>query len=168
MNGVVQASPPTRPLQCAGMRRTLLRLFLTLSALVLAVPALAQRGALEPSDPTLETGEHYDVHTFEGSAGSTLTVDLTSDEFDVFLIVLNPDDTVLTQVDDSDGHGLNVRTSVTLPTTGPYPVIVTSAYAGETGRYMLTLTGAGAPQVDAPAAQPAPVFSERSRTVSSR
>ncbi len=141
------------------MRRTLLRLFLTLSALVLAVPALAQRGALEPSDPTLETGEHYDVHTFEGSAGSTLTVDLTSDEFDVFLIVLNPDNSVLTQVDDSDGHGLNVRTSVTLPTTGAYPVIVTSAYAGETGRYVLTVTSDGAPDVDAPAAQQAPDFS---------
>lgn len=126
------------------MRRTFIHRLLTLGSLCVAVPAIAQQGALELTDAKLDTAEHFDVHTFDGTAGSVITIGLTSNEFDVYLIVLNPDDTILTEVDDSDGHGYDVQTSFTLPSTGRYPVIVTSAFPGETGTYILTMSSAAA------------------------
>lgn len=125
------------------MKRTLLRHLLTLGMFGFGVFTLAQQGALEPTDPQLDSGEHYDVHAFDGTADSTLTISLTSDAFDVYLFVLNPDNTPLIQIDDSEGHGLNVQTSVTLPSTGQYTVVVTSALPDETGAYTLSMQDAG-------------------------
>src|SRR5690606_4778809 len=67
-----------------------------------------------------------------------------STEFDPYLVVLGADGTSLLQVDDSPGQGLNVDVGLTLPADGTYLIVVTSAFAGETGAYALTLTGGGA------------------------
>jgi len=68
---------------------------------------------------------------------------LTSTSFDPYLIVIDANENVVMQVDDSPGLGLNVRVVVTLPASGQYTVLVTSARPGETGDYSLTLSAPG-------------------------
>ena len=99
--------------------------------------AFAQKGTLEPGDATLASGEFMDVLTIHAEAPGLLTVALSSEEFDVYLIVLDAAGTTLLEVDDSDGAGTDVRASVNLSAAGAYRIVVTSAFPGETGRYLL-------------------------------
>lgn len=105
--------------------------------------ALAQASRLEPGDLRFQSGELYDVHELQGLAGQTLQVRLVSDEFDPYLVVVAPDGTVLVQVDDAPGLGLNAAAELTLAASGTYLIVVTSAFPGESGGYTLTVTTAG-------------------------
>jgi len=130
------------------------RIGLFIGILVLLFPtALAQEGRLEPGDPQLDSGEYFDIHFYDGLAGTTLSIRLSSEEFDPYLIVLGPDDAEILQVDDSPGYGLNVNVDLPLTATGSYTVAVTSAMPGETGSYVLELSSLTDP---APAPAPAP------------
>ncbi|NLE80206.1 MAG: carboxypeptidase regulatory-like domain-containing protein, partial [Rhodococcus sp.] len=72
-----------------------------------------------------------------------VTIDLSSTEFDPYLIVIDANEAVIAQEDDSPGAGLNVRLTVTLPSSGQFTAIVTSALPGETGGYSLSLSAPG-------------------------
>lgn len=113
--------------------------------LVTTLAGVASAGAshLGPGDAQLASGEYFDRVTFEGVGGDQVVIELTSSEFDPYLILLGPDDRPVIEVDDSPGAGLGVNVTVQLPTAGQYTIIVTSAYAGETGRYALTIAAAG-------------------------
>lgn len=115
------------------------RAFLPILLALLAGAALSQAGRLEPGDEQLESGEYFDIYFHDGTAGSTLTVAIRSDDFDPYLIVLDPDGNELLQEDDSPGQGLNVRASIALPSTGSYVIAVTSAFPAETGDYLLSI-----------------------------
>lgn len=105
---------------------------------------LAERGTLGAVDFTLDSGEYVDVYTVRLAAGVPVWFELSSAEFDVYLVVLGPDDDIVLEVDDSAGYGLDVATSLVPPATGEYLVAVTSAFAGEAGAYTLTArTGEG-------------------------
>ncbi len=125
-------------------------------ALALAGTAGAGAGRLGPGDARLAGGEYYDRVTFEAAAGDTVVIELSSTEFDPYLILLGPDERPLFQEDDSAGAGLNVNATVTLPAAGRYTVVVTSAYPAETGTYRLTIAAAGAGAGGAPPAGQAP------------
>jgi len=105
---------------------------------------LSERGQLSPADFALETGEYVDVFTLSLTPGTPLWVTLSSTEFDVVLVVLGPDENVVLEVDDSPGHGLDVATAFVPPVAGNYLFAVTSAFSGETGRYLLAVTEDGA------------------------
>jgi hypothetical protein len=102
---------------------------------------LAEQGVLGATDTTLDSGEYVDVYRVWLAAGVPVWFELRSDEFDVYLVVLGPDDAIVLEVDDSAGHGLDVATSLEPPVSGEYLVAVTSAFAGETGAYTLTVRG---------------------------
>ena len=105
---------------------------------------LAERGVLAATDVALDSGEYVDVYTVRLAGGEPVWFELNSDDFDVYLVVLGPDDDIVLEVDDSAGYGLGVATSLVPPATGEYLVAVTSACAGETGAYTLTArAGAG-------------------------
>ena len=99
---------------------------------------LAEQGALDADDFALDSGEYVDVYTVGLTAGAPVWFALSSQEFDVYLVVLGPGDDIVLEVDDSAGYGLDVATSFVPPATGEYLVAVTSAFAGETGAYALT------------------------------
>lgn len=99
---------------------------------------LAEQGQLGASDTILDSGEYVDVYTVWLAAGVPVWFELSSEAFDVYLVVLGPDDDIVLEVDDSAGHGLDVATSLVPPVSGEYLVAVTSAFAGETGAYTLT------------------------------
>ena len=119
-------------------------------ATTLCGAAFAGAGHLGPGDAQLASGEYFDRVTFEGAAGDQVVIQLSSSAFDPYVIVLGPDERPLIEVDDSPGAGLGVNVTVQLPSAGQYTIIVTSAYAGETGGYALTISAAGS----APAAAP--------------
>lgn len=107
---------------------------------------LAERGSLGPEDFALDSGEYVDVYTAWLIAGTPVWFELSSSEFDVYLVVLGPDDEIVLEVDDSAGYGLDVATSFVPAATGEYLVAVTSAFAGESGSYALTArTDGGGP-----------------------
>lgn len=136
---------------------------------MLGGPALAGAGVLGPGDEQLASGEYFDRVTFSGAAGDQLVIDLTSTEFDPYVLIIDSSENAITQEDDSPGAGLNVRLTFTLPSSGQYTVIVTSALPGESGGYSLALSAPGQadargtvgaparqqPQVPAVPAQPA-------------
>ena len=94
-------------------------------------------GALSPTSPVLEAdGSYYELHTFEGTADETLTIDLISDDFDAYLILQSPTGEAIAQDDDGAG-GTNARIVMTLPTTGRYTLLINSYEPGETGAYRL-------------------------------
>lgn len=138
------------------------------AALVLALAGAAAAGAgrLGPGDEQLVGGEYFDRVTFDAAAGDTVSIELTSTEFDPYLIVLDANEQPMFQEDDSPGAGLNVNVAVTLPAAGRYTVVVTSAYPNETGAYRLTIAAAGAGGAPTPQPnQPAPPANQPSTTV---
>ena len=97
------------------------------------------RGRLESGDEQLDSEEYYDAYDFDGDAGDAVVVDLTSTEFDPYVILLSPsgDDT---QNDDYEGSSTRARIEDSLSESGKWRVLVTSYKAYETGSYELTIT----------------------------
>lgn len=98
-------------------------------------------GTLDGSDITLDSGEYVDLYALDVGPGATVTIDVTSNAIDPYLIVLDESGSVVLEVDDSIGAGLNVS-ETWQPDAGSYRVVVTSAFGGEIGAYVLTVAGA--------------------------
>lgn len=94
----------------------------------------------------------YDVYTFQGTAGQTVTIELnaTSQTLDTVLYLLDANNVVLVSNDDADqattvtgGRNTNSRiNSFTLQSTGEYQIIATRygvQYGGTVGTYNLVL-----------------------------
>lgn len=95
-------------------------------------------GALEDGDLVLpQDGSLYDEHTFEGRAGQSVAIDLESDDFDTFLILLDPQERIVGQHDDISESNFNSTLNVTLPVDGTYTVIANGFDSNSRGRYRL-------------------------------
>ncbi|WP_048323659.1 pre-peptidase C-terminal domain-containing protein, partial [Crocosphaera watsonii] len=104
------------------------------------VKGLNVEGRLDNNSQTLDDGSYYNVHTFEGKAGETLTIDLSSEDFDAYLILLDPDGEKIGEKiasNDNGGEGYNARIVIELPKTGTYIIGVNTVEADETGNYRL-------------------------------
>lgn len=115
-----------------------------------AAGSRVERGRLAAGDDTLRSGEFVDIHRIEASPGQRLTIDVVSQDFDTYLIMIPPRGERL-ENDDVEGkprHSV-IETDITEP--GTYTVAVTSYQRGETGAYELTLgaTQGGAAQTAA-------------------
>ena len=104
----------------------------------LALQEETVRGRLDENSNILEVdGSYYNIHTFEGAAGEQIVIELTSDEFDAYLILVDPQGNALAQ-DDDGGGGTNAKIAIPLPIAGTYQVLVNSYNVGETGEYVLS------------------------------
>jgi hypothetical protein len=116
------------------------------------------RGRLEPGDQRLNSGEWTDFYHLYGEAGTPLTFDLQSTEFDPYLIIVRPSGQHDENDDAAPGDATRSQVSLALPETGDYLVGATTYKPGMTGAYELTISpGLAAatpppPQVTAPAA----------------
>lgn len=102
-------------------------------------------GQLSADDCALDDGSFADFWEFQGTAGRTVTVTMTSGAVDAYLFLLDPNDTVIGEDDDSAG-GTNARISTTLTSSGNFAIVANSLTANETGNYQVTLqcqTGGG-------------------------
>ncbi|MDJ0908768.1 MAG: caspase family protein [Woeseiaceae bacterium] len=103
-----------------------------------------ERGQLRYGDEQLNSGEYADIYTFRGQAGEHAIIDVRSQEFDTYLMVIAPSGE---QVDNDDHEGDRTRSLVSLPLSenGNYRVYVTSYEPGEVGSYTLSINSDSAP-----------------------
>ena len=103
---------------------------------------LEERGTLERGDDRLpQDNSYYDVYEFEGQAGQSVTLRLESQDFDTYLILVDPDNEPIAENDDANSSDSNSTLSVTLPQDGTYLAIVNSYDARGQGRYNLSVSG---------------------------
>jgi|GEM_PF-193905 len=103
---------------------------------VSAVADQQYAGRLESGDETLSSGEFIDTYTFTGSPGQRVSIDLSSDDFDTYVILAAPSGE---QEENDDADGSNSQLVVDLTEQGTYEVWVTSYSEGETGSYRLNI-----------------------------
>lgn len=104
--------------------------------------------SLTESDPTWGTRGRFHLYRFEASAGERLAIELSSDDFDAFLVVgdrsagiFNP-----TEQDDDSGGELDARIRFVVPRDGTYWVIAQALSDYSTGAYTLALSRLPAPR----------------------
>lgn len=94
--------------------------------------------SLGKDDETLNTGEYLQRYAFEGRRGQPVTIDLSSEDFDTYLILRTPSGE---QIDiDDTGDSLNSRFERVLDEDGLYTLIATTYAPGATGDFRLALS----------------------------
>ena len=109
--------------------------------------------ALSAGDCALEAGVNRDLYAFSGTAGTPVTILMTSTEFDTFLYLLDPNGRIIA-FDDNGGGGTNARIpasgSLILPLTGSYTILATKSgsflapVSPQNGNYQITMLGPSA------------------------
>ncbi|NEO84340.1 MAG: hypothetical protein F6J87_08805 [Spirulina sp. SIO3F2] len=100
---------------------------------------LLSEGALEPNDQRYEDGSFYDEHLFQGGQGQSITINLSSNEFDTFLAVFDANgQQVLAQNDDAGGSS-NSSVTMTLPYDGLYRIFVNGYNESDLGSYAISI-----------------------------
>ncbi|MEM6500659.1 MAG: trypsin-like peptidase domain-containing protein [Cyanobacteria bacterium P01_C01_bin.89] len=95
------------------------------------------RGGLQGGDRQLPfDNSYYDAYTFEGRAGQSIWAELTSSDFEPYLILLDSNGRDLVQSGPRDGSS-TARLVETLPSSGTYRIYVNSRMPGQTGAYAL-------------------------------
>lgn len=101
-------------------------------------------GRLESIDLESQTGEYRDLYVFDGTAGESVRVEMSSDDFDTFVALTTPGGDVIDN-DDFEGSTARSIVEIELPETGRYRVSATSYAAGETGEYRLLIDSRSGP-----------------------
>lgn len=96
------------------------------------------QGVLQRGDSTLDDGSLFRIHSFSGRAGQRVTINLESDEFDTYLILMCPSREIVAQNDDASGT-TNSSITVTLDQTGEYYVVANGYDQNSRGRYRVTV-----------------------------
>jgi hypothetical protein len=95
-------------------------------------------GTLEPGDKTFDSGEYYDYYEVELVEGQEVTFELSSTDFDTYLVVRAPDDFGY----ENDDATINVdgylsKLTIPISTTGTWTIGVSSYEVGESGDYQV-------------------------------
>lgn len=106
-----------------------------------------ESGYLTADDVTLTSGEYVDGFQIQGVPGMRVRVELTSSDFDTYVMIKTPSGTSL---DNDDFEGAKNRSVIEteLTETGEHRVLVTSYKPGETGSYRLTIETSSAGGID--------------------
>ncbi|WP_293128288.1 tetratricopeptide repeat protein [Microcoleus sp. bin38.metabat.b11b12b14.051] len=102
---------------------------------------LATNGSLIPgkSSALPSDGSLYELHTFKGRAGQSVTITVESSDFDTYVVILDSQGKKLAENDDISKSNSNSAVTLTLPATGTYRVAVNAVNKGDRGRYNLTV-----------------------------
>jgi hypothetical protein len=97
--------------------------------------------SLTSRDPvTRQRRAPYHVWTFEGRRGEHIAIDMTSSDFDAYLMLRDADGGAVAS-DDDGGEGNNARIRTVLPRDGRYRIVATAFATEGRGQYALVLTG---------------------------
>lgn len=99
----------------------------------------AVTGKLTTTDQQFSDGSRYKMYAFAGNRGDTISVELTSEDFDANLVLADGSGNRLTMNDDS-GENCNARLTYVLPNAANYRVYANSSAPSELGAYQLRLT----------------------------
>jgi hypothetical protein len=110
-------------------------------------PGSTSSGSLSASDPAFDDGSYFDEWTLSGQGGERVTVTMTSDEIDSYLIAFRGSSVAggeyITEDDDSGG-ALNAQITMTLPASGTYTFAANTFAGGETGAYDISVVAEAA------------------------
>jgi hypothetical protein len=81
------------------------------------------QGRLEIGDRQMQDSTFADIWMYQGTAGQRITIDLTSENFDSYLQLLDASGNRLAEDDDSGGS-LNARVAFTIPANAQYQIVV--------------------------------------------
>jgi hypothetical protein len=125
------------------MRRLLVLLALTIAASAQAQTAActqttalacgANSATLASSNCASFDGSYYQLWTFSGTSGDTVTIEMASTSFDAFLALLDPNGVPLIDNDDVSSTNTNARVTFTLTSTGTWTVVANSLKASQSG-----------------------------------
>ena len=96
----------------------------------------AVQGTLGAGDRTLPAGEWADVYTIDVQAGQQLTVDMTSDVVDTYVVARSPSGTADGN-DDFEGSNRHSRYQAVVEESGTWEVFATTYGANDGGPYRL-------------------------------
>jgi tetratricopeptide (TPR) repeat protein len=116
----------------------MLAMTVTLGGSLLLLPRQASADEIFRQQGTIEPVQNE--YTFSGIAGQTVTIKLTSPDFDTTLTLVGVNGEEVAFNDDFGGS-LNSQIVTTLPSSGEYQVIVRS-FAGNGGNYTITVNPA--------------------------
>lgn len=102
---------------------------------------LREQGMLDrQSARVLESdGSLYRTYNIQGQQGQSITIDLSSPDFDTFLALLDDQGQVIDKNDDVNDSSTNSQLVVTLPRSGTYRIIVNALERTGQGRFTLTV-----------------------------
>lgn len=100
-------------------------------------PLLIRQGVLAVGDEAFDDESLYDHHTFAGDSGQQVIISLMSQDFDPYLILLDPNGRRISENDDISRSNRNSRLVITLPMTGTYTVVANSYEPNKSGQYAL-------------------------------
>lgn len=100
---------------------------------------LQQQGSLGPGSPVLSDKSYYQEFTFTGQANQVVQIDLTSTEFDTYLLVVDSEHNLVGENDDIAPGNSNSQLVVTLPADGTYTVVVNAFDSTGQGAFSLTV-----------------------------
>ena len=86
-------------------------------------------------------GSYFDLWQFSGTAGQSVSIDMTSSSFDAFLILLDPNGKPVADNDDIASGNTNSRITFTLTSSGTWTVAANALKANQFGTYTITLGG---------------------------
>jgi hypothetical protein len=89
-----------------------------------------------------------DLWTFEATAGTTILIELVSEDFDCVLELLDEDGLELAYDDDSAGDGDSLIENFTIDTSGTYTIVARAYSDSGEGDYELTLLGVEENDID--------------------
>lgn len=99
-------------------------------------------GVLDEADPLTNEGKFFETYSFTGRAGQMITIDLSSDVFDTYLILGRQTQSgfqILQEDDDGQQNGLNSRISFTPSDSGEYRFKVMGLNPGVRGDYAIDI-----------------------------
>ena len=108
-------------------------------------------GQITSRDEVWVDSTYVERWTVNGRAGQTVTIDLTSSDFDAYLIVHGPGITSDHNSDDDSGGKCNARLVVEFSDNAPYEIMVnTQGRKYATGAFVLSVTSGAKPKIDIP------------------
>jgi len=105
-------------------------------------------GVLDNTDCDLPNDTRVDFWEFQGAAGQTVTINLTSNQFDTVLFLLDPIPEVVAS-DDDGGAGTNSRLQHVLDASGTWTIAANNFFPGDLGNYSVQLQCSGGVQTPA-------------------
>jgi PKD repeat protein len=97
----------------------------------------SKSGQLSTDDCVLSDKSYVDYYIFQGTAGNTVTIEMTSSSVDTYLFLRDPSNDFVAANDDTDTT--NSRLIYRLNRSGTWTIGATSARSYETGNYSLAL-----------------------------
>ncbi len=101
-------------------------------------------GRLSDGDPRAEDESFYDLYVYQGRAGEAVTISLSSEAFDAYLVVGRVVNGVFQVLESNDDGpvGTDSFLRMTLPEDGEYLIRANTLSEGESGAYTIRLTAA--------------------------